>query len=47
MNNNNVDCLDRQISIEEVNIAISSIKNGKSALVDSLIPELLKVCHNQ
>jgi len=47
MNNNNVDCLDRQISIEEVNIAISSLKNGKSASVDSLIPELFKVCHNQ
>ena len=39
--------LDRQISIEEVNIAISSLKNGKSASVDSLIPELFKVCHNQ
>ena len=29
--------LDRQISIEEVNIAISSLKNGKSG----------SVCHNQ
>ena len=36
-----------QISIEEVNIAISSLKNGKSGSVDSLIPELFKVCHNQ
>ena len=47
MNNNNVEFLDRQISIEEVNIAISSLKNGKSGSVDSLIPELFKVCHNQ
>ena len=39
--------LDRQISIEEVNIAISSLKNGKSGSVDSLIPDLFKVCHNQ
>ena len=47
MNNNNVEFLDRQICIEEVNIAISSLKNGKSGSVDSLIPELFKVCHNQ
>ena len=46
MNNNNVEFLDRQISIEEVKIAISSLKNGKSGSVDSLIPELFKVCHN-
>ena len=30
MYNNNVDFLDLQISIEEVTIAISSLKNGKS-----------------
>ena len=47
MNNNNVEFLDRRISIEEVNIVISSLKNGKSGSVDSLIPELFKVCHNQ
>ena len=47
MNNNNVEFLDRQISIEEVKIAISSLKNGKSGLVDSLIRQLSKVCHNQ
>jgi len=46
MNNNNAEFLDRQISIEEVNIAISSLKNGKSGSVDSLILELFKVCHN-
>ena len=47
MNNNNVEFLDRRISIEEVNIAIFSLKNGKSALVDSFIPQLFKVCNNQ
>ena len=47
MNNYNVKFLDRQISIEEVNIAISSLKNGKSGSVDSLIPEQFNVCHNQ
>ena len=47
MNNNNVEFLDRQISIEEVKIAISSLKNGKSGSVDSLIRQLSKVCHNQ
>ena len=47
MNNNNVEFLDRQICIEEVTIAISSLKNGKSGSVDSLIPELFLVCHNQ
>ena len=47
MNNNNVDFLDRRISIEEINISISSLKNGKSGSVDSLIPQLFKVCHNQ
>ena len=47
MNNNNVEFLDRQISVEEVNIAISSLKKGKRGSVDSLIPELFKVCHNQ
>ena len=43
----NVEFLDRQISIEEVKIAISSLKNGKSGSVDSLIRQLSKVCHNQ
>ena len=47
MNNNNVEFLDRRISIEEINISISSLKNGKSGSVDSLIPQLFKVCHNQ
>ena len=42
MNNNNVEFLEPQISIEEVNIAISSLKNGKSGSVDSF-----KMCHDQ
>ena len=47
INNNNVEFLDRRISIEEVKVAISSLKNGKSASVDSLIPQLFSVCNNQ
>ena len=42
-----METLDRRICIEEVNIAISSLKNGKRGSVDSLIPQLFKVCNNQ
>ena len=39
--------LSKEVFYERLRTAISSLKNGKSGSVDSLIPELFKVCHNQ
>jgi len=47
LNSNHDDFLDREFTVDEVLKAISTLKNGKSGSVDSLIPEMFKVCKNE